>query len=235
MKQTTRSDSLPIHFAAWRAVAATILLMVCAAAFAQPPGFVSILGLTPDPSQGGEIATSQCASCHGADGNHSMATYPRLAGQIQEYLVIQLWNFREGGRSSDIMVPMASGLSDQDIANLAAYFAQQSAMSPPYEPEAPDLVEQGSQLFALGNHESGVIACSICHGMNGQGAAQLGIPRIMGQSPQYVRGVLDAFAGLPNLGIAQPSAMTLITRNMTEEEMDAVTAFLSSQPWGTAP
>jgi len=67
-----------------------------------------------------------CASCHGEDGNSSVETNPKLAGQYESYLVQALKSYRDGTRQNAIMAGFASSLSDRDIKELAAYFAAQT-------------------------------------------------------------------------------------------------------------
>lgn len=218
-----------------RYLMACILVLLLGAAWAQPPGFVAILGLTPDIEAGAQIAANVCSECHGDTGNGTDPAVPRLGGQVHPYLVIQLWNFRDGGRPGTEMPEIAADLTDQDIADVAAYFAAQTASAPPYEPQNAMLAERGGMVFNLGNHENGLIACAVCHGTSGEGVAQLWIPRIMGQSPEYLRATLHEFAVLPNLGVPQVSAMTIVANALTDAEMAAVVEYLSSQPWGQAP
>ncbi len=75
----------------------------------------------------GEKLAEQCAVCHGADGNSSIATNPKLAGQHESYIVRALSDYRSGARESAIMAPYAGPLSDQDIRDLAAWFASQES------------------------------------------------------------------------------------------------------------
>ncbi len=216
-------------------LAAVASLLLATVVFAQPPGLVAIMGLTPDVARGGELAAQRCAGCHTADGNSVTPMFPRLAGQIRNYELIQLWSFREGERPGQLMPGIASGLSDQDIADLTAYFSSQTPAGDPWAGVDASLVELGQKIFTVGNHDSGVIACAVCHGVNGEGVEQLDIPRIMGQSPEYLGTALREFAGLPDLGIDVVSAMTINTARLTDEELDAVVAFLASQPWGDGP
>ncbi|MCG8466172.1 MAG: c-type cytochrome [Xanthomonadales bacterium] len=71
----------------------------------------------------GKAKSAMCAACHGADGKSKVPHYPHLAGQQEQYLLLQLKNFKSGERPNQIMGPMTQGLSDADIANLAAYYA----------------------------------------------------------------------------------------------------------------
>ncbi|WP_371375088.1 cytochrome c [Thalassotalea aquiviva] len=71
----------------------------------------------------GKAKSTMCAACHGAEGVSAIPTYPNLAGQKEMYLAKQLKDFRSGTRKDPVMAPMAMPLTDEDIANLAAYYA----------------------------------------------------------------------------------------------------------------
>ncbi|MDO6695470.1 cytochrome c [Aliiglaciecola sp. 3_MG-2023] len=71
----------------------------------------------------GKAKSATCAACHGSNGISMIPMYPNLAGQKEQYLVLQMKAFRSGERNNMVMAPMAKGLSDEDIADLAAYFA----------------------------------------------------------------------------------------------------------------
>lgn len=80
------------------------------------------------PAVAGDIAAGKaksatCAACHGANGISQIPMYPNLAGQKEQYLVLQMKAFRDGERKNMVMAPMAKPLSDDDIANLSAYYA----------------------------------------------------------------------------------------------------------------
>jgi cytochrome c553 len=71
----------------------------------------------------GKAKSVTCGACHGTNGISKIPMYPNLAGQKEQYLVLQLKAFRDGERKNMQMAPMAAGLSDTDIANLSAYYA----------------------------------------------------------------------------------------------------------------
>jgi cytochrome c553 len=71
----------------------------------------------------GKTKSGMCAACHGAAGISAIPMYPNLAGQKEAYLAKQLKDFKSGARKDPVMAPMAAGLSDEDVANVAAYFA----------------------------------------------------------------------------------------------------------------
>jgi cytochrome c553 len=78
--------------------------------------------LAGDPVAG-KAKSMTCASCHGKNGISSNGMWPNLAGQKEAYLASQLKMFRDGQRNNPMMTAIAKGLSDADIANLAAYYA----------------------------------------------------------------------------------------------------------------
>ncbi|MDX1391375.1 MAG: cytochrome c [Rheinheimera sp.] len=71
----------------------------------------------------GKAKAAVCAACHGSNGISIIPDYPNLAGQKEKYLQSAIKAYRDGERKNAIMSPMATGLTDADVANLAAYFA----------------------------------------------------------------------------------------------------------------
>ena len=71
----------------------------------------------------GNARSATCAACHGSKGISMIPMYPNLAGQKEQYLVLQMKAFRDGERKNMVMSPMAAGLSDNDITNISAYYA----------------------------------------------------------------------------------------------------------------
>jgi cytochrome c553 len=89
---------------------------------------VALTALMASSAFAGDIAagkgkTAMCAACHGAMGISAVPMYPNLAGQKEAYIAKQLKDFKSGNRKDPVMAPMAMGLSDADIANVAAYYA----------------------------------------------------------------------------------------------------------------
>ena len=78
----------------------------------------------------GKTKAAVCAACHGAEGVSVIPDYPNLAGQKVKYLETSIKAYRDGQRKHAVMSPMAAGLSDTDIQDLAAYFSSLSAQSP---------------------------------------------------------------------------------------------------------
>ncbi len=148
-------------------------------------------------AEAGKAKSATCAACHGADGNSMVAIQPSLAGQHANYLAKQLREFKlaaqsggSQGRNNPIMNGMAAGLSEQDILDLAAYYASQEA-KPGTTPE--DVVEAGQALYTGGDLERGITACIACHGPRGNGMGLAGFPDISGQHAAYLKTQLEMF------------------------------------------
>ena len=140
--------------------------------------------------EAGKQKAATCAVCHGPDGNSNNPSWPNLAGQHAEYIKKQLEDYRAGRRKSDQMAPLAMILSDQDIADLAAYYA---AEKPRYGMTRPENVEPGEFLYRAGNADKGLAACMACHGPNGIGNPAANYPRINAQHAAYTELQLKAF------------------------------------------
>ena len=184
-----------------------------------------------DLARGKQIAETVCAACHGADGNTAIAMYPRLAAQDAAYTIQQTLAIKEGHRNTGAAVtmrPLVQDLSDQDIANVAAYFATQLPKSGESNPkENPEL---GARIFRGGLAAKGLPACMSCHGPGGAGIpgnatlkeGAVAYPRIAGQHTSYVVDQLNAYQG----GRRSNAIMQDIASRMSPEEMQAVGNFI---------
>ncbi|HEX7043727.1 MAG TPA: c-type cytochrome [Burkholderiales bacterium] len=175
-----------------------------------------------DP-QAGKAKAAPCASCHGADGNGGAdPTWPKLAGQVPEYLVEQLQAFKSGARKDPLMSGMAAPLAEQDMHDLAAYYA-----TLPIQPGAAsneELALAGQRIYRGGIVETGVPACMSCHGPSGHGIPPR-FPRVNSQKAAYAEKQLLAYkAGRrqDNDGI-----MTRIAARMSDEQIRAVSEYLA--------
>ena len=180
---------------------------------------ISSAALAEGSVEDGQAKSAVCAACHGPDGNSVNPEWPSLAGQHASYLVSQLQAFKSGQRQNALMSPMAMGLSEQDMQDLAAFYeAQQPAAR---EADAA-LAEAGRQLYIGGNAERGVTACIACHGPRGQGNPLAEFPVIAGQHAAYTQLTLNAYAS----GERPNEMMQDIAMRMTDEDIRAVSAFV---------
>ena len=136
----------------------------------------------------GQTKAAVCAACHGADGNSPVAIYPKLAGQSVGYIVKQLQEFKAGTRKDPVMAPMAAALSEQDMLEIASYFAAQKVV-------VADLAgsDIGQKLYFGGHVKRKITACVACHGANGKGMNKAGFPTIAGQNEAYLKAQLMKF------------------------------------------
>ncbi|MFI3276413.1 c-type cytochrome [Vibrio sp.] len=147
--------------------------------------------------ESGKAKSLTCAACHGADGNSQLPIYPTLAGQHAKYIEKQLKEFKLGmtssgkqGRYDPVMSGMAMPLSEQDMADLAVYYAS-VPIAHATTPES--VVIQGQALYSAGDAERGLTACIACHGPRGNGTELSGFPKISGQLPEYIKAQLEKF------------------------------------------
>jgi cytochrome c553 len=176
-----------------------------------------------DAAKARPIVDSACAACHGVDGNSPIQANPSLAGQHPGYLYKQLADFKAGRRKNAAMSAMVANLSDDDLRNLAAYFAAQKPAPGTARDRA--LVAAGQRLYRGGNSESGVPACSGCHLPDGAGVpAQY--PRLAGQHGDYTLAQLQSFRSGDRDN--DPNAMMrTIAGRLSDKDIAAVAQYIS--------
>lgn len=179
----------------------------------------------------GKNKAAVCGACHGADGNSGAAANPKLAGQGEAYLVKQLMNFKSGERENAIMAGQAQGLSEQDMADLAAYYASQSIDVGQADPA---LVEAGERIYRGGNMDTGLSACAGCHGPAGAGIDAAGFPALGGQHAAYTVSQLKAFRAAgrndekgPHRANDPNAMMRSVAAKMTDDEIKAVASYIA--------
>ena len=175
-----------------------------------------------DP-EAGKLKSSQCAACHGADGNSVNPEWPKLAGQHAGYLVKQLSYFEKGERENATMKPMASVLDEQGREDVAAYYASQSVKTGTADPE---LVALGEKIYRSGNAESGVAPCMGCHGPNGAGNPAALYPALRGQHAKYTELQLHGFAEGKRVNENAKKMMQILASRMTNRDIRAVASYI---------
>ena len=131
----------------------------------------------------GKALSATCLACHGPGGNSLNPMWPNLAGQHPNYIKRQLKAFKKGLRYDPVMAPMALPLSDKAMTDLGAYFASEKRSA---GVAIPPKVEKGKQIYYEGILEKGVVACSVCHGLEGYGNPLADFPNIASQHALYV-------------------------------------------------
>jgi len=143
-----------------------------------------------DAKAGEAKANGVCLACHGPQGNAIVPIWPKLAGQHPEYIYKQLMEFKGGARQNAQMSPMAAPLTEQEMRDVAAYYSSQKQTGGAADPA---MVELGERIYRAGNPETGVPACSGCHGPAGLGTNLSRFPRISGQHADYTKQTLGYF------------------------------------------
>ncbi|MGF1802035.1 cytochrome c4 [Vibrio gigantis] len=179
--------------------------------------------------EAGKAKSQTCVACHGADGNSLVTQYPKLAGQHEKYLEKQLKELKLGmtsggkqGRYEPVMGAMAMPLSEEDMADLAAYYAS-LPISSNSTPE--NVVDEGKVLYTAGNAERGVTACIACHGPRGNGTELSGFPKISGQHADYIKAQLEKFRD-GNRNNDMNAMMRDVAKKLTDAEIDTLSKYV---------
>ncbi len=171
-----------------------------------------------------------CVACHGSEGRATSAGYfPRIAGKAEGYLYNQLVNFREGRRHNASMNYLVANLPDTYLREIAAYFAAQNPPHPPPQAAqaAPAVLERGRVLTEKGDASRSVPACVACHGSALTGTAPA-IPGLLGLPRDYLNAQFGAWRNGDRRAHA-PDCMGEIARRLSDTDLGAVTAYLSTQ------
>lgn len=172
-----------------------------------------------------------CTACHGEQGRAGPdGYYPRLAGKPRDYLFHQLQNFRDGRRQYRPMTHLLANLPDDYLREIAGYFADQHVPYPP--PARVDagtaMLEKGRLLTTAGDPARGVPACAACHGAALGGVAPA-IPGLLGLPRDYLLAQFGSWRSGTRRA-AEPDCMGHVARQLSQEDIGAVAAWLASQP-----
>lgn len=186
----------------------------------------SLSASAASPAEGsveeGQTKSATCVACHGPNGNSPNPEWPSIAGQHAPYILKQLQAFKSGARQNPLMSPIAMTLSEDDMADLAAYYSTQTVTGLEADPSK---VELGQRVYRGGDMQNNVAACSGCHGPRGQGNPTALYPSIQGQHATYVAAQLRAYrAGTRQTD--QNQIMRDVTHTMSDDQIEAVAAYV---------
>ena len=196
------------------ALAAALVTFACSStAFAQQGN-----------AEAGKAKTMVCNACHGPTGNESVLdNVPKLGGQGQRYLLKQMTQIKSGERAIPLMAGILNNLSEQDLADIAAYF---SSLKKPEGAVEPEKRELGEQIYRAGNASIGVAACSACHAPNGMGNPDAGFPSLSGQDVAYTELQLKSFRDGTRMNDTN-EIMRTITARLNDKEIAALASFVA--------
>lgn len=180
--------------------------------------------------EAGKAKAMICSACHGVDGNSMIDMYPKIAGQHASYLEKQLNDFRAAamsggkeGRMDPIMGGMTMALTEQDMADLAAFYASHQIQPAPAL-EAPAL---GALLYKGGDASRGITSCIACHGPDAKGAAAAGFPSLAGQHTNYIKIQLTKFRD-SNRNNDLNGMMQDVAKKLNDADIDALSKYIST-------
>ena len=168
--------------------------------------------------EAGRRKSVACAACHGVDGNATLAGMPSLAGHPEYYTHWQLIMYRNDRRQDPLMTPMATALSDEDMADLAAYYATQSSRARPGRPTIDTATHEAGERLAS------VHRCNVCHGPTLMG--QQAVPRLVGQDQPYLLKRLRGYKTQTTSDLE--GIMTSAALPLTNEEVEILARYIAS-------
>jgi cytochrome c553 len=199
-------------------------------------GMVSQANAFAGDAAAGKAKAAVCAACHGANGIGTTDQYPNLAGQHADYIVKQLKAFKSGDRKDPVMAPMAMGLSEQDMADVASYFSSfgldgssgaaeggDSTAAAPATPAEPAFVadaSKGKALYEHGDKARGITACVDCHGKEGASKVLIN-PNLANQHPEYIEKQLRDFKA----NTRHNASMNQVSGNLSDEDIANLGAY----------
>ena len=189
--------------------------------------------LASGSARAGAAKATTCIACHGPNGNSTNPLWPTLAGQNAAYIEGQLKHFKANSRinSNGVMMGMSAPLSDQDMQDLAAYFARQT----PAGLEAdPSYWKAGEAIYRGGDPSRAIPACMACHGPSGRGNPEAGYPALRAQHSVYLVKQLNDYASGARYSGAAPdkpqarngAMMRDIAQRLTPEDIRNVASYL---------
>ncbi|MFT0211426.1 c-type cytochrome [Pseudomonas sp. F1_0610] len=183
-------------------------------------------------AKAGEAKVAICSACHNPDGNSALPTFPKLAGQGEQYLLKQMQDIQSGKRPVLEMTGMldmvTAGSSTpeaklQDLKDIAAYFASQKTSQGTAD-EA--LVERGEALFRGGKLTEGMPACIGCHAPDGTGLDLAKYPRLAGQHSTYIAKQLTDFREGDRTNDGDAMTMRAVAAKLSNKDIQALSSYI---------
>ncbi len=185
----------------------------------------SLLFAQSGDAEAGKSKIVTCAACHGQDGIGTTPENPSLAGQVPGYIATQLKLFKlgaNGGRENAIMGGMVAALSEQDMADIDAYYSSLPPHKGSITPEQEESALAGQSLYKAGYAEFDIPACMGCHSPNGSGIGPT-FPRLSGLSKEYLQSQLLAYKS----GQRKNLMMSPIAYPLSEQQIEELAIYIS--------
>lgn len=178
-----------------------------------------------DP-EAGRAAALVCSACHGSDGRGIGPEYPNLGGQHYNYLLKQLQAFKSGERQALLMTGQVEHLSEQQLKDISAFYADQPLAEGTAE-AAPEVLALGERIYRAGIANKGVAACIACHSPGGHGNGPAVYPSLSGQPEGYTMLQLRAYRdGERQTDANMGGVMRGVAQNLNDREIEAVSSYI---------
>lgn len=171
-----------------------------------------------------KVQSENCQECHGLSGVGLSPSAPKLTGQYADYLIKQLEDFQSGARKHPVMTAMADSLTDDDRADIAAWYGSNKHMQGDGRPASLE----ARDIFSRGDVTRNVLPCKSCHGENGQGSfsANGSYPAIGGQHSGYLREQLRNWRAATRSN-STGNVMNIIAKSLSDAEIEALANYIS--------
>ena len=172
----------------------------------------------------GQGKIAMCSACHNPDGNSMVPNFPKLAGQGERYLLKQMHDIKSGARPVVEMTGMLDAMTEQDLADIAAWYASQKGTIGAADPA---LVEHGEALYRGGKLVDGVPACTGCHSPNGEGLDLAVYPKLNGQHADYIAKQLTDFREGNRTNDGDAMIMRSIATKLSNKDIKALSSYIN--------
>ena len=183
-----------------------------------------VSGFAAGSAEAGKQKNAICMACHGAVGISPAFIYPNLAGQVPGYVADQLAAYKAGDRVSPIMAPFILALTEEDMADLDAYYASLEPAEHAVPEQLSETALEGQAIYRGGYAEREIAACMSCHGPSGHGIPTL-YPRVSAQHKEYLEAQLLAFKKGERTGYNE--IMSDIAFDLSEQQISALSEYMA--------
>ncbi|MBE93095.1 MAG: cytochrome c4 [Idiomarina sp.] len=180
-------------------------------------------------SMKGDGSGAPCMACHGPNGEGNAAgAFPYIAGMNEQYLYRQMKAYQTGERNNAVMSMNVDNFNEQQLNDIAAYYASLSKPASTSKDTDSELLKQGERLVSIGNWDDYIPPCSTCHGPNNRGVNE-NFPGIAGQHASYIKQQINAWKN-GNRKTDKVQLMEAVAKRLSDAQIEAVSAYLASIP-----
>ena len=174
-------------------------------------------------AEAGKSKAAVCTACHGPDGNSTVPDFPKIAGQIPGYVAEQLAAYKTGERANAIMAGLVLTMSEQDMLDIDAYYAQFEGSKASIDESELVAANRGQEIYRHGLSQYSVPACMACHGPGGNGIPSR-YPKVSGQFKEYLVTALSEFKS----GVRVNEEMNTIAFRLSAQQIEDLALYMQA-------